>query len=267
METVGKQRLQHQRELLRPGLWRRFCSNIEAVEFQPVRTADSRLGLETVSESDEVEHRNLPEIVAAPAKKSARPVGLWIRSTGAALNFRDYESRTFRSRLRRRHPAECKHRDPNRHAIASVEPIHKGTPRIIDCLCCGHTVPVAIVPRCRLLSEIRYSRLVTQRLPTFSAAKEYSALLVDTLSAEAKERGSSFAAGRSMRSTVYTGKMSSCRFSSRPSLPRTEKIVGRPTMAFAPGVLFGGGGISQTALPSLELERLDLVVPELCSKG
>ena len=59
------------------------------------------------------------------------------------------------------------------------------------------------------------------------------------------ERYRQLAAGRSMRSTVYTGKMSSCRFSSRPSLPRTEKIVGRLAKAFTSEVLFGGGGGSR----------------------
>src|SRR5262245_41376285 len=47
------------------------------------------------------------------------------------------------------------------------------------------------------------------------------------------ERYRELAVGRSMRSTVYTGKMSSYRFSSRPSLHRTEKIVGKPAKAFA----------------------------------
>src|SRR5215469_18321452 len=56
------------------------------------------------------------------------------------------------------------------------------------------------------------------------------------------ERDRQLAAGRSIRSTVYTGKMSSCRFSSRPGLPRTEKIVGRPAKGFTAGVAFGGGG-------------------------
>jgi hypothetical protein len=45
-----------------------------------------------------------------------------------------------------------------------------------------------------------------------------------------------------MRSAVYIGKMSSCRFSSRPSLPRTVKIVGRPAKRFPAGAAFGGGG-------------------------
>ena len=45
------------------------------------------------------------------------------------------------------------------------------------------------------------------------------------------------AAGRSILSTVYTGKMSSCRFSSRPSLPRTVKTVERPAKRFKAGFL------------------------------
>src|SRR4051794_23507425 len=53
------------------------------------------------------------------------------------------------------------------------------------------------------------------------------------------------AAGRSMCSTVYTGNVSSCRFSSRPSLPRTVKIVGSPANGFRAGVAFGGGGGSR----------------------
>ena len=53
------------------------------------------------------------------------------------------------------------------------------------------------------------------------------------------ERDRQFTAGRSMRSTVYTGKMSSCRFSSRPSLPSTVKIVGRPAKGFPAGVTPG----------------------------
>src|SRR5580765_7341695 len=57
------------------------------------------------------------------------------------------------------------------------------------------------------------------------------------------ERDRQLAVGCSMRSTVYTGKISSCRFSSRPSLSRTVKIVGRPANGFAAGVVkFGGGG-------------------------
>ena len=65
------------------------------------------------------------------------------------------------------------------------------------------------------------------------------------LGARAMERYRQLVVGRSMRSTVYTGKMSSCRFSSRPSFPRTEKIVGSPTKAFTSEVLFGGGGGSR----------------------
>src|SRR5205823_15022562 len=72
------------------------------------------------------------------------------------------------------------------------------------------------------------------------------------LSRGAIERDRQLASGRSMRSTVYTGKLSSCRFSSRPSLPRTMKIVGRPAKGFAAGVAFGGGGGSRMgAQPSV----------------
>src|SRR6185437_17113885 len=45
-----------------------------------------------------------------------------------------------------------------------------------------------------------------------------------------------FIAGRSMCSTAYTGNVSSCCFSSRPSLPRTVKIVGSPAKGLAAGV-------------------------------
>jgi hypothetical protein len=59
------------------------------------------------------------------------------------------------------------------------------------------------------------------------------------------ERDRQLVPGRSMRSAVYTGKMSSCRFSSRPILPRTAKIVGRLAKGFPAGVAFGGGGGSR----------------------
>ena len=45
-----------------------------------------------------------------------------------------------------------------------------------------------------------------------------------------------------MRFTVYMGKMSCCRFNSRPSLLRTVKIVGSPAKWFASGGACGGGG-------------------------
>ena len=44
-----------------------------------------------------------------------------------------------------------------------------------------------------------------------------------------------------MLSTVYTGINASSRLSSRPSLPRTVKIVGRPAKGLPTGVAFGGG--------------------------
>jgi len=66
------------------------------------------------------------------------------------------------------------------------------------------------------------------------------------------ERDRQLVAGRSMRSTVYAGKISSCRFSSRPSLSRTVKIVGRPAKGFTAAVPFGGGGGSRMgAQPSV----------------
>src|SRR3989440_5444342 len=64
----------------------------------------------------------------------------------------------------------------------------------------------------------------------------------------AYERDRQLAAGRSMRSAVYIGKMSSCRFSSRPSLPRTVKIVGSPAKGFPYGAAFGGGGGSRMGI-------------------
>ena len=66
------------------------------------------------------------------------------------------------------------------------------------------------------------------------------------------KRARQLAAGRSMLSAVYMGKVSSCRFSSRPSLPRTVKIVGRPAKGFPAGMAFGGGGGSRIgAQPSV----------------
>jgi len=66
------------------------------------------------------------------------------------------------------------------------------------------------------------------------------------------ERDRQLVAGRSMHSTVYTGKTSSCPFSSRPSLSRTVKIVGRPAKGFTAAVPFGGGGGSRMgAQPSV----------------
>ena len=51
---------------------------------------------------------------------------------------------------------------------------------------------------------------------------------------------------------MYTGTMPSCRFSSRPSLPKTVKIVGRPAKGFPAGVAPGGGGGSRMgAQPSV----------------
>jgi hypothetical protein len=44
-----------------------------------------------------------------------------------------------------------------------------------------------------------------------------------------------------MCSTVYTGNVSSCCFSSRPTLPRTVKIVGGPAKGLASGVAPSGG--------------------------
>ena len=48
-----------------------------------------------------------------------------------------------------------------------------------------------------------------------------------------------------MCSTVYTGNVSACCFSSRPTLPRTVKIVGSPAKGLASGVAPGGGGGSR----------------------
>src|SRR5271165_5835119 len=62
------------------------------------------------------------------------------------------------------------------------------------------------------------------------------------------------AAGRSMRSTVYTGNVASSCFSSRPSLPRTVKIVGKAGADVSrlpggcvEGAAFGGGGGNRIA--------------------
>jgi hypothetical protein len=90
---------------------------------------------------------------------------------------------------------------------------------------------------------------------SYASARSHSARLPKIsglLEPRVVEHDRQLAAGRSMRSTVYTGKMSCCRFSARPSLPRTVKIVGRPAKGFPAGVVFGGGGGSRMgAQPSV----------------
>src|SRR5260370_24777548 len=82
----------------------------------------------------------------------------------------------------------------------------------------------------------RFGQLLHQHAPTRKRCRNEGVM----------DRDCQLAAGRSMRFTVYTGRISSCRFSSRPSLPRTVKIVGRPAKGFTPyGVAFGGGGGSR----------------------
>src|SRR5262249_6715702 len=112
---------------------------------------------------------------------------------------------------------------------------------------CSVTLPITRYYAQHLLVSLwwkSYARLYDSKIASDQKIAHFSDIRTYRKSG-ALERYRQLVVGRSMRSTVYTGKTSSCHFSSRPSLPRTEKIVGRPAKAFTSGALFGGGGGSR----------------------